>query len=75
MIIIIKLEKMFSNARKFFITAQHDTTVADLLRSHLPSGTDVQTVLDSGGVWMDRKRITQLDKVITAGLTVVVYVA
>jgi 23S rRNA-/tRNA-specific pseudouridylate synthase len=66
---------VFSNARKFFITAKTDSPIADLLHHHLPPGTDIQTVLDSGGVWLDRKRITQPDKVITAGLTVVAYVA
>ncbi len=47
-----------SKVEKFFITAGKATSLLQLLTANLPERYDPKEVLSSGGVWLERKRIT-----------------
>jgi 23S rRNA-/tRNA-specific pseudouridylate synthase len=61
--------------KKFFITAKTDITLRQLLAEHLPTQTNGETTITSGGVWKDKQRIMNPDYVIQAGETVKVHIS
>lgn len=63
----------FKNARKYFITAKADTDVFTLLSQHLDEGA--LKALESGGVWLEKKRITNAAQSVLKGQTLIVYIS
>jgi len=63
----------YQNAKKYFITAKTDQRLETLLSTHISGCTPAQIVI-SGGVWLDKKRITDKDQLMKSGQTVIVYV-
>jgi 23S rRNA-/tRNA-specific pseudouridylate synthase len=68
-------ESLFGNAKKFFITAKEKTTALELIENELKSCTiPVSVILDSGGVWLDKKRISNHDVIIEKNQVCRIYV-
>ena len=65
----------FKQIQRFFITAKTATPLRQLLADHLPAPSDAETVIGSGGVWKDRKRVTDPDTIIPAQETVKVHIS
>jgi 23S rRNA-/tRNA-specific pseudouridylate synthase len=58
---------------KIFITSTTDATVKQLLKDHIPAKYDVDVVIAAGGVWKEKKRITDPDYIIKAKETIKVH--
>lgn len=63
----------FRNARKYFITAKTDTDVFTLLSQHLDEGA--LQALESGGVWLEKKRVSVSTHPVLKGQTLIVYIS
>jgi 23S rRNA pseudouridine1911/1915/1917 synthase len=61
--------------KKFFITAKTDIPLRQLLAEHLPTQTNGEATITSGGVWKDKQRIMDPDHIIHAGETVKVHIS
>lgn len=60
---------------RFFVTANSETTLLKLLAAHLPSPYNAETVITSGGVWKDKKRIADPNAFIHRQETVKVHLS
>ncbi|MCP4213413.1 MAG: RNA pseudouridine synthase [bacterium] len=56
--------------KRFFVTAKKETVLLDLLNQNLPPDCSPEAIISSGGVWKDRKRLTNPDFTLAAGDTV-----
>ena len=65
----------FNNAQKRFITAKTTQPLQALLKSHLPQDANPETVLNSGGVWLNKKRLENPAQPIEKGQTLIVYIS
>ena len=61
--------------KRFFITANTETTLLKLLSANLPSPHNAETVIISGGVWKDRKRVNNPNAIIHRSETVKVHLS
>jgi 23S rRNA pseudouridine1911/1915/1917 synthase len=61
--------------KRFFITAKTETSLRELLSTHLPSQYNAEVVIASGGVWKNKKRITNPDYILHPMETVKVHVS
>jgi len=61
--------------KRFFITAKTETSLRELLITHLPSRYNAEVVIASGGVWKDKKRMTNPDYILHPMETVKVHVS
>ncbi|MFC1770563.1 pseudouridine synthase family protein [Candidatus Margulisiibacteriota bacterium] len=66
---------MYNNAKKYFITAKRTCSVHDLLQENLQQDIPVQLVIEAGGVWLDKKKISSANIRIEKDQTVRVYVS
>ncbi len=65
----------FNNAKRFFVTARQPISAVDLLASELKAQCDPKTVIDAGGVWLDRTRVTDPNLLLETGQTLRIYVS
>jgi len=61
--------------KKFFITATSDLRVRELLSSNLPRGTNIENVLDAGGIWLKKKRVHDGETIVPSGETIKVHIS
>ena len=61
--------------KRFFITAKIETSLQELLTTHLPSQYNAEKVITSGGVWKDKKRITNPDYIVRPQETIKVHIS
>ncbi|MCP5104931.1 MAG: RNA pseudouridine synthase [bacterium] len=61
--------------KRFFVTAKTGTPLLELLSNNLPEKFNPEVVITSGGVWKDKKRITDPAVFIGAGETVKVHIS
>lgn len=59
--------------KKYFITVNREDSLENILAAHLPGGVAGETVIGSGGVWLEKKRILAPDHPVRSGQTLVVY--
>ena len=64
---------MSTPAKKIFITTKTQETVLDLLNSNPQTKNKVQTILDSGAVWHNKKRVLNHAHIIPKKDTIIVY--
>lgn len=62
-----------TKVEKFFITAKEETTLLNLLDVNLPDRYNAADVIASGGVWLDRIRITNPSYKVAPQITVRVH--
>lgn len=61
--------------KRYFITANTETTLLKLLSDNLPSPYSAETVITSGGAWKDKKRVEDPNAVIHRTETVKVHLS
>ena len=62
-------------AKKVFITTKKQVTLFELLNSNPKTKEKAQTIIESGGVWHNKKRIIDLNHKIPAKDTVITYIS
>jgi 23S rRNA pseudouridine1911/1915/1917 synthase len=62
-----------TKVEKFFITAKSPVSLKQLLADHLPQRYDPETVIISGGAWLNRKRVLDPSITVAGGETVKVH--
>jgi len=65
---------MYQNAKKYFITAKTQTTVGELIRKHAQTTLEPSFLVESGGVWLEKKRVASVDEIVEKGGTIRVYI-
>ena len=60
--------------KQFFMTAKSDISVSKLMTENLPDIASPNALLNSGAVWMNRKRVTDPMLIVRAHETLLVYV-
>jgi 23S rRNA-/tRNA-specific pseudouridylate synthase len=63
----------YSEANKYFVTAKTDTPLLHLLEKHLPKRHNPAVVIQSGGVWRNKKRIFNPEFIIRSQETIKVH--
>lgn len=66
---------MYQNAKKYFFTAHSPITASQLIAMRLPELNDPALPITSGGVWLDKYRMSDPDLSLKKGDTLRVYLA
>jgi 23S rRNA pseudouridine1911/1915/1917 synthase len=64
-----------ANAKRYFVTATHPLSVIDLITRELGTVCDAHIVLKSGGVWLEKTRMTDPLFKLNQGQTLRVYIS
>jgi len=61
--------------KKYFVTAKEDLPLIDLIEAALPKIKSVQAVIESGGAWLENRRVFNPNTIIRKGGTITVMVS
>lgn len=69
----------YGNAKKYFVTPKKEgfisESIYELLSKYLKNDFDIKSIILSGGVWVDRKRVIDPNYLIKIPKTIIVYVS
>ncbi len=63
----------YQNARKYFITTKESLPLHQAISTYLPS-VDAERLIQAGGVWKNRQRITSRESTVMEGETLMIYI-